>query len=509
MRTKILSFIGIILLTLACSGKVVGTDNSQIISTSKSVVIAQTETPYYAFLPTIVKPDHNFYVAMNGSNNTGTGKANAPWRTISYAVSQVPDSAVIQVLPGTYTGEVELIRKFSRGITIRSLEPYQARLRHNDKVLYCFFCSGITIEGFDIAHTGPGAGRYVIQIQDADDNGTGGRDLHFMNNILHDSHNNDIVKVNNGARNIIFENNIFYNQQGQDSHIDINSALNITLRQNIFFNDFPGSGRSDANTGSFVVIKDSNELEDGILGSQNITLDGNIFANWSGGKGNSFIALGDNSNVNYHFAQEILIQNNVFVGNAQQPIHTTLKVVSAANVTFRNNTITGDLPGKSFAFRLIGGNLPNENINFYNNIWSDPTGTMGAGDNHDTNNFADSENTESYVISNNLYWNNGQEIPSDSDEIISYLDDEHAVLEDPKLPADQSSFQPPRWLPASNQFGNGATSIDQVFSQLITDYAIIPMNSVAIDAGNPQFAPSTDILGQDRNNPDLGAYEHP
>ncbi len=445
MRLKILFCLITILFTLACNNQPSFRKPTYHRHCHNSLLPpTATETPHQVFLPTIVTPDNTFYVAPNGNNSSGNGKVNAPWRTISYAVSQVPDTSLILVKPGTYTGEIELSRKFASGITIRSETPYRAQLRHNDKVLFCFVCAGITIEGFDIAHSGPGAGRYVIQIQDTADNGTGGRDLRFINNIFHDSYNNDIIKVNNGARNILFENNIFYNQQGEDSHIDINSALNITLKHNIFFNDFAGNGRSDTNTGSFIVIKDSNGAEDNILGSQHITLDGNIFANWEGAIGNSFIAIGDDSNVSYYLARDVLIQNNLFIGNAPDLIHTTLKVVGAEDVTFRNNTITGDLPGKSFAFRLTGQTaVPNRNIAFYNNIWTDPTGTMGAENNQDSNNFADSEATTSYVINNNLYWNGGQPIPPDEDEIISYLDDDNANLAIPTYQQIRQLSNPP------------------------------------------------------------------
>ncbi len=39
-------------------------------------------------------------------------------------------------------------------------------LRHDSTVVTCFYGQGITLEGFDIAHAGPGAGALVIQIQD-------------------------------------------------------------------------------------------------------------------------------------------------------------------------------------------------------------------------------------------------------------------------------------------------------------------------------------------------------
>ena len=55
---------------------------------------------------------------------------------------------------------------FDRGVAVRSEVPYQARLRHSATVVTCFYGQGITLEGFDIAHSGPDASALVIQIQD-------------------------------------------------------------------------------------------------------------------------------------------------------------------------------------------------------------------------------------------------------------------------------------------------------------------------------------------------------
>jgi hypothetical protein len=64
---------------------------------------------------------------------------------------------------------------------------------------------------------------------------------------MHDSYNNDILKINNGAAQITVEGNMFYNQTGSDEHIDVNSVTDIVIQDNIFFNDFAGSGRSNEN----------------------------------------------------------------------------------------------------------------------------------------------------------------------------------------------------------------------------------------------------------------------
>ena len=83
------------------------------------------------------------------------------------ALTQVADGATILVRPGWYEQQVVLTGSFTQGITIRSEVPYQAQLRYNrEQVVTCFDAQGIALEGFDIAHLGPGAGIYVVQIQD-------------------------------------------------------------------------------------------------------------------------------------------------------------------------------------------------------------------------------------------------------------------------------------------------------------------------------------------------------
>lgn len=107
-----------------------------------------------------------YFVAETGSDTTGSGSTQAPWATISHAVSSVPDDSLVLVQPGTYNGRVRLDTVFTTGITVRSLRPFRARLRNTGTVVTCYYGQGITLEGFDIAHSGPGAEALVIQIQD-------------------------------------------------------------------------------------------------------------------------------------------------------------------------------------------------------------------------------------------------------------------------------------------------------------------------------------------------------
>jgi hypothetical protein len=168
-------------------------------------------------------------------------------------------------------------------------------------------CRGVRIEGFDIAHSGPGAGALVIHLDGGGVNAHTSR-ITLRNNVLHDSYNNDILKVNNNASDISVEGNMFYNQAGSDEHIDVNSVTDVLIQDNVFFNDFAGSGRSDSDTSSFVVIKDSNGNDDGILGSEHITVRRNVFAHWEGSSGQGFVRIGEDGTENYE-ARDVLIEN--------------------------------------------------------------------------------------------------------------------------------------------------------------------------------------------------------
>ncbi|MCP4754556.1 MAG: hypothetical protein GY866_27045 [Proteobacteria bacterium] len=446
-----------------------------------------------------------YYVATDGSDATGNGSSGNPWATITHALDEVSDNTLILVKKGAYSGRIQLRGQFPGGVTVRSEDPYEALLRHNDTVVTCFYGQGINLEGFDIAHTGPSSGALVIQIQDLIDGSDYVNRIVIRNNILHDSYNNDILKINNGAGRITVEGNIFYNQEGSDEHIDINSVTDVIVQDNIFFNDFDGSGRTNANdTSSYIVIKDSNDDSDAIIGSRRITVRRNVFLNWEGSSSANFVLIGEDGNPNFE-ARDVIVENNLMIGNSANTMRAPFGVKGGKDILFRQNTVVGDFPSLAFAMRLNTEveNPPNENIQFYNNIWSDPTGDM--------NDFSDTPELEttSFTLLNNLYWNGGSDIPQGPSDLMNSLDDVAAIIQNPMLPV-QGAITLPRWNPPSGPFNDGSNTIREAFEQLVENYGSLIVSSPAVNISDARYSASEDILGLRRSvggKPDIGAYE--
>lgn len=454
-------------------------------------------------IPDQAEPAPTVLLVSPEGDDQGDGSPQRPLATIDAAVELVPDGGTIEVAPGTYDGPVRLNRQFDDGIVIRSTERYRALLRDDDTVLACYRCAGVTVEGFDVAHDGDDTERYVVQIQDVTDDGTGGQRVVLRDNIIHDSGNNDLLKINSGAGAIRVEGNLFFNQAGPDSHIDVNGATDVELVGNVFFNDF-GAEASSRGTAAFIVIKDSNGNEDGVLGSRRVAVTGNVFLNWQGSRGSAFIAVGEDS-VTWHQAVDVLVENNLFLGNSTDLIRSALLAKGVDGLTVRHNTVVGDLPSETYAFRLglQDGNPPNRRVVVANNIWSDPTGTMG----HERGkpDFSDSptDDTESHQLVGNLFWNGGTDLPDDEDDLLDPRSDAGAVLDDPLLPT--APVVVPR--PVDGRFPGGETSIGEVLRSLVLTHGTPAVDTPARDAAWAGQTAATDILGRRRQTPDIGAVE--
>ena len=451
-----------------------------------------------------------FYVATNGVDAVAGGSLAAPWRTITFALDQVPDQSLILVRPGVYTGRIRIRGQFAQGVIVRSQVPYQAQLRAAEAVLTIYNdnanIEGISIEDFDIAHTGPGAAALVVQIQDGF--GTETRRITLRNNILHDSFNNDILKINNGASAIRVIGNVFYNQTGSDEHIDINSVDDVIVEDNVFFNNFAASGRVNTNTtSSYIVVKDSNAADDEYVGARNVFVRRNLFLNWEGSPGAGFVLFGEDG-VAYFEAFNCVVENNLLLGNSANPMRSPLGVKGSRDIVFRHNTVSGNLPANAFATRLnVEVDNPQvEAIRFVHNVFSDPTGSML--DFSDTA-AADLSTVRPSSLSRNAYWNNGAALPFDATDVLNITNDANRIEADPLLAA-QTGVQTPHWLPAQNQFNGGYSNIRAAFVALVTQYATPSAGAMILDAATPGAdVPATDILGRARpaNGADLGCFE--
>jgi len=448
------------------------------------------------------------FVATDGNDLTGDGSNAKPWASITHALDNALDGSTILVKPGTYNGRVRIRGTFPVGITVRSQIAYLARLRSNTMVMTAYShssgCSGITIEGFDVAHNDAAASPLVIHI---DGGGTGAvHNITIKNNLLHDSYNNDILKINNAAYNIVVAGNMFYNQTGSDEHIDINSVEHIVIQDNIFFNNFAASGRINNNdTSSYIVIKDSNGDNDIYLGSRHVTVRRNVFLNWEGSTGGNFILIGEDGKP-YHEARDVLVENNLMLGNASNTMRAAFGVKGGKDIVFRHNTVAGDLPALAYAMRLNteGSNPVNNSIQFYNNVWSDPTATM--------RDFSDTpiSETVAFALHNNLYWNGSASIAQASEDLINFTDDSNAIIADPFL-GSQSNIILPHWSPGETTFADGSSTIREVFNKLVELYGSPGEGSPVINAADPNHSSVEDIFGKPRPEgsfSDIGAYEY-
>ena len=374
------------------------------------------------------------------------------------------------------------------------MNPYGAVLEGDGYVLDLSGSSHLTFVGFEIRHQGPSASGIVVYV--------GGSDTHhiaFRNIVFHDSYDDDILKILDGAGSVSVRDSVFYNQGPDEHHIDVNSVTNVTIEGNIFFNDFAASGRSDpGDTKAYIVVKDSNENDDGLLGARGVRIERNVLLNWQGGL-ESMIKIG-NDGKPYFEARNVRIANNLVIGNSSDEAYAPIGASGVKDVGFVNNTVVGNLPSGSYGFHvdIKDDNRRNEDILFANNIWCDPTRTM------DEFSSGDPQNTISLRLDRNLYWNGGAELPRG--ELVSPSADDARVVRDPRLPEDQQDVTLPVWDGSS--FPSGSRSILEEFVRLVETYGAIPSSSPAADRALRALSPTEDILGRQRDvHPDLGAYE--
>jgi len=442
------------------------------------------------------------WVAPSG-DDSGTGSRADPWATLEHAVGEVPDDrCTVFAADGVYEGSNSVDREFATPTVVRAANDYGATLRSDGSAVDVGTdASNLVFTGFEFTQTGPDATGVLVYVSGSDDGTRAPSHITFTNNVFHDSWGDDLLKIRSGATGVVVAGNVFYNQsdQGQgEQHIDVNSATDVEISDNVFFNDFTASGRPDARVSQhFIVVKDSGGEADGQLGSRRITIERNVFAHYEGDE-SSLIAIG-NDGAPYHEAVDVLVRNNLVIGDGPDHAYAAFSVHGAKDVSFVNNTVTGDLPSSAFAFAIgtKGENPPNENLLFANNIWTDPTGTMGS--------LSGGSATDGAVLDRNLYWNAQGPVAGD---LLGPDDDPDAVIADPGLPTDQRDITFPWW--DGSAFASGDRTIGDAFVRLVTTYGAVPSEGAGVGLADVAFAPPTDILGRPRGDaPDLGAVEAP
>ncbi len=455
-----------------------------------------------------------YYVATNG-DDSNPGTSSQPWRSISAALSRVQGGDTVIVKDGTYTGTITTSRSFSDWVTLKAEHPYNAKLTNpsSGSVLgiYTKGSAKIIIEGFEITSStnydcgGRRQGNYLMHIQDA-------QDVIIRNNVIHGNNApgacNELLKINRGGdpyypKNIVVEGNLFYDHVSAEGADMIDSVRpgELTITGNIFF------ARNSPNAQSFITLK-REVLRNNPMGitprSPRHIIARNIFLNYDGKNDQAFIQLGEDEQ-NQVMISDALIENNLLIGNSPKRMAAPFQFKGASDIVVRANTIVGDYSGASaFGFRIgtEGSNPQVRNIRIYNNIFADPTGTMGGS----FINTYGRVDTSTIVLRNNLFWNNGNPLPpSESPPPAS---DTQRVEGDPKLNPDQSSIVLPVWDDSRKQFLSGKTTIRDEFVRLVQLYGAIGEGSAAIDAADKSNMPQDDILGNARDSsPDIGAFE--
>jgi hypothetical protein len=364
----------------------------------------------------------------------------------------------------------------------------------------------ITFEGFVISNAHPSYtcpnGResyYLIHLQDASDVTLRGNAI-FGNNAP--GRCNELLKINRSddgiyGRNVVIRGNVFYDSAnaGGSDMIDAVRPGEVHILENIFFGNPEKSGSH-----SFITLK--RQAPDDQPSSPRYRVSRNVFLNWGGKSDQAFVQFGEDG-VDFLEITDVLVDNNLVIGNSPASLAAPFQFKGAAGIRVVANTIVGDLPSGSFGFRIgtEGSNPPVSGFDIRNNLWSDPTGTMGSR----LVNTYGGVDVSSIVLDRNLYWNGGQALPTGGS--VTPSDDAHQLHADPLVGGDQSAIVLPRW-DESSAFPSGSKSIREEFLRLVETYGALGAGSPAIDAADAAHMPSEDIRGYARDgSPDLGAYE--
>ncbi|MDR1879147.1 MAG: T9SS type A sorting domain-containing protein [Bacteroidales bacterium] len=475
----------------------------------------------------------SYYVSPSGNDNTGDGTSSNPWATVGEAIKQSYQTDSnggfeILVAPGDYPALGYITQRFKNPVLVRAQTPYRSTLNKvnitSHRAGYLFQAKNIIIAGFEIVGyqdwrslPEPEVGRnaYVFQIDMSER-------IILENNILHDSYNNDILKLNNYSDSCEVRGNIFYNQEnaGGHQHIDVNVVYNTLIEDNIFFNNYEASGRNEPSmsSSSYIVVKSSGVADADADGqskaSRNIVFNRNVFYNWRGLPDQSFLLLGEDGKPFFE-ANDVLVENNLFISNTINRMSGAWSLKGVSNVVFRANTLSGFMQhswdkdnnvtdgyfGYVVRVEESNANRGNQNVTIANNIFTDPSGRMaylsGGGKTY----------LPSGSLVNNLYFNNGVTIKDASNNAFTISMDAAQIIADPLLEKDLSNVPFPVLL-TNGTLQGGYQSIEDARIDLVNKYGTISSASPAVGAAAVAQMPERDILYNFRGtSKDVGAFE--
>ncbi|MFB3894121.1 MAG: hypothetical protein ACE15C_19125 [Phycisphaerae bacterium] len=446
-----------------------------------------------------------YYIAPDGSDSRGDGSARRPWASIDRATRAIPDDgSTIIIRDGLYVGAQNLARHFARPCVVKAEHPYRARFRSADnstRAFHCYGGSNVTFRGLEFFGSGGTGSEYVMHISKKETH-----DITFEDCIIHDSYQNDLVKVNDECHHITFRNCILYNvPNGGDEIFDINFVTDVVVEDSIMLSDMEGSGRKNENRNqALIVIKNSTGPEHKDF-CKRITLRRNVFCNWQGQGDQSYVLVGEDAK-DFWEAQDVTIENNLFLfNNTNKSTGAITLKCHVRNITIRANTVCGTVYGwTAYALRCSEEKpkLEMEGVYVYNNIFTDPAGKMQKLIDGRT------QYVKDFKLRSNLYWNGGKAFSHVDRSLARFpADDPAAVVADPKL-ADPSRMIIPRWDAAKFRFLSGQETIRGEFERIVKTHGAIPAGSPAVGKADPKLMPADDILGHKRGaKPDIGAFQ--
>lgn len=498
--------------------------NMKLFDTSR--IPKKIELVFFLFFTSILCSQNNYYVSsINGSNSNDGLSESSPFLTINKGISEVSEGGTVYVMNGTYRNVgygtvdpssntnmnnphvVTINKSGSEGayITIKNLEGHNPKIEFDGRggIVISDYMNYIIVEGFEVE--GPAANiTYDQAIADRE------------YKVLAASDENDNITYNHtyfsgkgiwggykAHNNIIIKNNKVYNCTG--SGIRFNDSDHITIENNEVYNcTWWTSSASSAIVYAETIAEDGDNTTD-----VKMIMRGNlVYNNWN--RIPFYVTqLPDNSgntNPNYGTANynnildgqglyvtrsdpsylgTFLFENNVCVNNGKNGINFDNSL--SASAIYQNNTLyyngvheiiqdlsvaEGNPPHRG---QKVGGIKANkvQNATVVNNIVVTRDNEFSALslNNIDNPNTEEPTNDGIKIATNNIFLNGTVAYPGNQEPA-------NLINVDPEFISVPSVV-------------NGAIDINQTNFKLAE-------GSPAIDAGNPNYSPVTDIDGVPR-----------